>query len=220
MDGNTARGASSPAKPALHMPEPLSMTRAAISSSIAIYSKMQPSQARPGAQEQPLHKCPRREAFRLPPTTSRPGNRVTVWNRDWLLCNAPSSVVPRRHGRVLSVLRSGPGPALALPPPPAAPPLSPPWTRWGASHLTHSTPPGYPLFPASARPGLWGQERKAGLRRGAGARIPGQATQAWSLTGGGGGRRTRKNEQKSDEKTRSASRLRRVRSTTASPARI
>ncbi len=33
MEGNTARGASSPAKPALHMPEPLSTTRAATSSS-------------------------------------------------------------------------------------------------------------------------------------------------------------------------------------------
>lgn len=35
MDGKTARGASSPAKPALHMPEPLSTTRAAMSSSIS-----------------------------------------------------------------------------------------------------------------------------------------------------------------------------------------
>lgn len=34
MEGKTARGASSPAKPALHMPEPLSTTRAAISSSM------------------------------------------------------------------------------------------------------------------------------------------------------------------------------------------
>ena len=33
IDGKTARGASSPAKPALHMPEPLSITRAATSSS-------------------------------------------------------------------------------------------------------------------------------------------------------------------------------------------
>jgi hypothetical protein len=33
MDGNTARGASSPAKPALHIPLPLSITRAATSSS-------------------------------------------------------------------------------------------------------------------------------------------------------------------------------------------
>lgn len=33
MEGNTALGASSPAKPALHIPEPLSMTRAATSSS-------------------------------------------------------------------------------------------------------------------------------------------------------------------------------------------
>ena len=33
MDGNTALGASSPAKPALHMPEPLSTTKAATSSS-------------------------------------------------------------------------------------------------------------------------------------------------------------------------------------------
>ena len=33
MEGKTALGASSPAKPALHMPEPLSMTKAATSSS-------------------------------------------------------------------------------------------------------------------------------------------------------------------------------------------
>ena len=33
MEGNTALGASSPANPALHMPDPLSITRAAISSS-------------------------------------------------------------------------------------------------------------------------------------------------------------------------------------------
>lgn len=33
MDGKTALGASSPANPALHMPEPLSTTRAATSSS-------------------------------------------------------------------------------------------------------------------------------------------------------------------------------------------
>lgn len=33
MDGKTARGASSPAKPALHIPEPLSTTKAATSSS-------------------------------------------------------------------------------------------------------------------------------------------------------------------------------------------
>ena len=35
MEGKTARGASSPAKPALHMPEPLSTTRAEMSSSIS-----------------------------------------------------------------------------------------------------------------------------------------------------------------------------------------
>jgi len=33
MDGKTARGASSPAKPALHIPEPLSTTKDATSSS-------------------------------------------------------------------------------------------------------------------------------------------------------------------------------------------
>ncbi|EZA59368.1 hypothetical protein X777_16014 [Ooceraea biroi] len=33
MEGNTARGASSPANPALHIPDPLSITRAATSSS-------------------------------------------------------------------------------------------------------------------------------------------------------------------------------------------
>lgn len=33
MEGKTARGASSPAKPALHIPEPLSTTKAATSSS-------------------------------------------------------------------------------------------------------------------------------------------------------------------------------------------
>ena len=35
MDGNTARGASSPAKPALHMPDPLSNTSEAASSCMA-----------------------------------------------------------------------------------------------------------------------------------------------------------------------------------------
>ena len=33
MEGNTARGASSPANPALHIPDPLSTTKAATSSS-------------------------------------------------------------------------------------------------------------------------------------------------------------------------------------------
>jgi len=37
MEGKTARGASSPAKPALHMPEPLSTTRAATSSSHILF---------------------------------------------------------------------------------------------------------------------------------------------------------------------------------------
>ena len=37
MDGKTALGASSPAKPALHMPEPLSTTKAATSSSHILY---------------------------------------------------------------------------------------------------------------------------------------------------------------------------------------
>lgn len=37
MEGKTARGASSPAKPALHMPEPLSTTKAATSSSHMLY---------------------------------------------------------------------------------------------------------------------------------------------------------------------------------------
>lgn len=35
MEGKTARGASSPANPALHIPDPLSTTSAAISSSMA-----------------------------------------------------------------------------------------------------------------------------------------------------------------------------------------
>ena len=34
MEGNTALGASSPAKPALHIPEPLSITKALTSSSM------------------------------------------------------------------------------------------------------------------------------------------------------------------------------------------
>jgi hypothetical protein len=34
MEGKTARGASSPAKPALHIPEPLSITNACTSSDI------------------------------------------------------------------------------------------------------------------------------------------------------------------------------------------
>jgi hypothetical protein len=36
MLGKTARGASSPAKPALHIPEPLSTTKAAISSILRV----------------------------------------------------------------------------------------------------------------------------------------------------------------------------------------
>ncbi len=39
MDGKTARGASSPANPALHIPDPLSTTSAAISSSMAELQK-------------------------------------------------------------------------------------------------------------------------------------------------------------------------------------
>ena len=39
MEGNTARGASSPAKPALHMPDPLSTTKACTSSSAMIKSE-------------------------------------------------------------------------------------------------------------------------------------------------------------------------------------
>lgn len=38
MEGNTALGASSPAKPALHSPDPLSHTRAVLSSSSHIFS--------------------------------------------------------------------------------------------------------------------------------------------------------------------------------------
>lgn len=41
MEGKTARGASSPANPALHIPDPLSITRAAISSSIFCRKKNQ-----------------------------------------------------------------------------------------------------------------------------------------------------------------------------------
>ena len=36
MEGNTALGASSPPNPALHIPDPLSMTTAAISSSAIV----------------------------------------------------------------------------------------------------------------------------------------------------------------------------------------
>lgn len=39
MEGKTARGASSPANPALHIPDPLSTTSAAISSSMAELQK-------------------------------------------------------------------------------------------------------------------------------------------------------------------------------------
>eukprot|EP00419_Tripos_fusus_P025923 CAMPEP_0172703182 /NCGR_PEP_ID=MMETSP1074-20121228/37038_1 /TAXON_ID=2916 /ORGANISM="Ceratium fusus, Strain PA161109" /LENGTH=64 /DNA_ID=CAMNT_0013525045 /DNA_START=86 /DNA_END=278 /DNA_ORIENTATION=+ len=41
MEGNTARGASSPAKPALHIPLPLSTTKAATSSSSAMIKAAQ-----------------------------------------------------------------------------------------------------------------------------------------------------------------------------------
>lgn len=47
MDGKTALGASSPANPALHIPEPLSTTRAATSSShIFIYLIVNPTDVR------------------------------------------------------------------------------------------------------------------------------------------------------------------------------
>lgn len=47
MDGKTALGASSPANPALHIPEPLSTTRAATSSShIFIYLLFNPTDVR------------------------------------------------------------------------------------------------------------------------------------------------------------------------------
>merc|ERR1719320_702161 len=39
MEGKTALGASSPANPALHMPEPLSTTRAATSSSHILFDR-------------------------------------------------------------------------------------------------------------------------------------------------------------------------------------
>lgn len=45
MEGKTARGASSPAKPALHMPEPLSTTSAAMSSSMASWGRCRPAVA-------------------------------------------------------------------------------------------------------------------------------------------------------------------------------
>ena len=46
MDGKTARGASSPAKPALHMPEPLSTTNAATSSSHILLRTVQTGERR------------------------------------------------------------------------------------------------------------------------------------------------------------------------------
>ena len=49
MDGKTARGASSPAKPALHIPEPLSITRAATSSDIISSSRAEQSSKRASA---------------------------------------------------------------------------------------------------------------------------------------------------------------------------
>lgn len=77
MDGNTALGASSPAKPALHMPEPLSMTSAAISSSMAICTETPRRQRSP-----PRAPRPSPGGAPLPPhhpPSSR--GRVTVGNR-------------------------------------------------------------------------------------------------------------------------------------------
>lgn len=191
MDGNTARGASSPAKPALHMPEPLSMTRAAISSSMAIYSKMRPTQARPDAQRTaPAKALPARRS-----TSPRPGCRVTAWNRGRLLCNAPSHVVPRREDRGFSTLPPG----LALPLPPAAHPLRPPRTSWGASQPTYPTPP-HPTTLCSR--GRGGQASRAGSRkwncegvRGPG--YPGRPPRPGRLPMEETGRGVRKSEQRS-----------------------
>lgn len=94
---------------------------------------MRPTQARPDAQRTaPAKALPARRS-----TSPRPGCRVTAWNRGRLLCNAPSHVVPRREDRGLSTLPPG----LALPLPPAAHPLRPPRTSWGASQPTYPTPP-------------------------------------------------------------------------------
>jgi hypothetical protein len=73
MEGNTARGASSPAKPALHMPEPLSTTSAAISSSMANYQDTKEGYSHLGAAKS--SRC-RPAHFRQAAGSSRQGARA------------------------------------------------------------------------------------------------------------------------------------------------
>lgn len=75
MEGKTARGASSPAKPALHMPEPLSTTSAAISSSMANYRHKRGPRLPRSHQTQPPLPCPLPARRGLePPGGARPNS--------------------------------------------------------------------------------------------------------------------------------------------------
>jgi hypothetical protein len=63
MEGKTARGASSPANPALHMPEPLSTTRAATSSSHILTDFCKGNKLASGLPDLSWHNIPKRVKF-------------------------------------------------------------------------------------------------------------------------------------------------------------
>lgn len=97
MDGKTARGASSPAKPAFTSPEPLSHTRAVVSSSSHILAQLQRGlQEESGATHARYLWCwlsPRpgggdraegaEERYRSPPHPPPPGQKKKGGRKEW-----------------------------------------------------------------------------------------------------------------------------------------
>lgn len=97
MDGKTARGASSPAKPAFTSPEPLSHTRAVVSSSSHILAQLQRGlQEESGATHARYLWCwlsPRlgggdraegaEERYRSPPDPPPPGQKKKGGRKEW-----------------------------------------------------------------------------------------------------------------------------------------
>lgn len=169
MDGNTALGASSPAKPAFTRPEPLSHTRAVVSSSSHMVSGFCKGQEGRGDARRPAREPPRPGARRTPPpggarngpgSTQRTGPGLAPGLRAALRRErATGSSRPHRHRlppgprprgrRRFSALAAG---YLRPDPGAGAPPL-------GAA----AAPPGRlgPAGGAAARP-------REGLRRGTG----------------------------------------------------
>lgn len=145
MEGKTARGASSPAKPALTKPEPLSHTRAVVSSSSHILGR-QPGAGRhergPGhGRGRSAYRVESRMASPAPLAQSQPASQ-------------PSTLAPRRRLPAAHLVLS------ARPPPP-------PWQL--LAWLRRVAPPRLPrgsldaiparLQPAPS-PGLWGSGRR------------------------------------------------------------